>query len=75
MPRLKEIFADAGITLGQAQVGSESPRQQADNRENNDNSTRSAIPDFGGSVGTQPVGTQGSTLRLVTSRGLVDTFA
>lgn len=75
MPRLKEIFADAGITLGQAQVGSESPRQPADNRENNDNSTRGGVSDFGGSVGTQPVGTQGSTLRVVASRGLVDTFA
>jgi flagellar hook-length control protein FliK len=75
MPRLKEIFADAGITLGQAQVGSESPRQPADNRENNDNSTRGGVSDFGGSLGTQPVGTQGSTLRVVASRGLVDTFA
>jgi flagellar hook-length control protein FliK len=75
MPRLKEIFADAGITLGQAQVGSESPRQPADNRENNDNSTRGGVSDFGGSLGTQPVDTQVSTLRVAASRGLVDTFA
>jgi flagellar hook-length control protein FliK len=75
MPRLKEIFADAGITLGQAQVGSESPRQSANNGENNDNSPRSSFSDLGDSPGTQS-GKQGSssTLRLIAARGLVDTF-
>jgi flagellar hook-length control protein FliK len=75
MPRLREVFADAGITLGQAQVGSESPRQSANNGENNDNSPRISFSDLGDSLGTQS-GTQGSssTLRLIAARGLVDTF-
>ena len=38
VPRLREVLADAGVTLGQTQVGSDSPQQSANGNENGDNS-------------------------------------
>lgn len=78
VPRLREILQDAGISLGQAQVGAESFQQSANNRENGDNASRggsnartadSAMPNgliAGGSTSAQ---------WLRRGNGLVDTFA
>ncbi|MDP2808797.1 MAG: flagellar hook-length control protein FliK [Rhodocyclaceae bacterium] len=74
MPRLRELLADAGITLGQAQVGS----QSAGNRENGDNSPRTP-PDSlaaGGDAGPAR-GFAGAPAHAWqrAGRGLVDVFA
>lgn len=71
LPRLREVLADAGITLGQTQVGSESPGQSAADRQTGDNAPRSASAD--NSVGTDAAG-RTAPLRVI-SRSLVDTYA
>ncbi|HEX8961556.1 MAG TPA: flagellar hook-length control protein FliK [Rhodocyclaceae bacterium] len=78
VPRLREVLQDAGISLGQTQVGAESFQQQqsAANRENGDNSWR------GGNVGATdseaaPGGilNGGASAAIRRGNGLVDTFA
>lgn len=74
MPRLREILADAGVTLGQVQVGAESFRQSAGNRENGDNSGRTAPSGrFGDSGPTRVVAAIGASA-LGSARSLVDVF-
>ena len=78
LPRLRELLADAGITLGQTHVGSESAGQSAKDRENSDNSARSLMAplEAGGNVGVLAGlvgGTTGSWQHA--GRGLVDVFA
>lgn len=75
LPRLREILADAGIQLGQAQVGSENARQSAQQEKNGDN--------FGLDRDTKTTSgsLQASTATLSAApglkigRGLVDVFA
>ncbi|MBP9712236.1 MAG: flagellar hook-length control protein FliK [Sterolibacterium sp.] len=78
LPRLREMFADAGLSLGQAHVGADSgrnhPEQSAANWENREDSSR-----FSGAL--EPL-TDGNMSHLNGSpswprqgRGLVDTFA
>lgn len=76
LPRLREVLADAGITLGQTQVGAESQGQAANDRQNGDNSSRRGIADAVGTVDSPSGqgGRDGAAYR-VTSRSLVDTFA
>lgn len=71
LPRLREVLAEAGITLGQAQIGSESPGQSAADRQTGDNAPRSASGDD--SVGADAAG-HTTPLRMI-SRSLVDTYA
>ena len=73
LPRLREMMADAGINLGQAQVGSESANhaanQSANKQENRDNQSRA-------SVGVGALRQMSSTVpwqRL--GNGMVDVFA
>jgi flagellar hook-length control protein FliK len=71
LPRLREVLADAGITLGQTQIGSESPGQSAADRQTGDNARRSAIGEnrsMGDASGVAPPS-------RVISRSLVDTYA
>lgn len=76
LPRLREILADAGITLGQAHVGSESSGQSAEKRENSDNSWRgSATGAMGDGVASTRVGTHAINPWNTTGRGMVDIFA
>lgn len=79
VPRLREILQDAGITLGQAQVGAESFQQQAGNRENGDNSSRSAHMAASAAIGDdslQAGGLSGGGAAILRrGNGLVDTFA
>jgi flagellar hook-length control protein FliK len=73
LPRLREVLADAGITLGQTQIGSESPGQSAADRQTGDNARRSAS----GNDPARPTDTLTGTatpMRVV-SRALVDTYA
>lgn len=75
VPRLREMLQDAGISLGQTQVGAESFQQSADRGENNDNRQRRS---FIGVTEDNPVtglvaGTPSQWLR--SGNGLVDTFA
>jgi hypothetical protein len=72
------MLADAGITLGQAQVGSEAPGQSANGRENGDNPQQTRA---GGSLAGLNAATTSGTARVATAwgsgtgRGLVDVFA
>lgn len=76
LPRLREILADAGITLGQTQVGAESQGQAANERQNGDNSSRRGIVDALGPADTlSGQGSRNGADYRVTSRSLVDTFA
>jgi flagellar hook-length control protein FliK len=73
LPRLREVLLDAGINLGQTQVGSESPQQFPGRGENRDNSGSAVAaagpgPDMSGPVATSPGGMRGGN-------GLVDVFA
>lgn len=76
MPRLREILADAGIQLGQTQVGAENAHQSAQQEKNGDNFAfgRNAPPDAGTSqtIATAP---QPASSGLKIGRGLVDVFA
>jgi len=78
LPRLREMLADAGINLGQAQVGADTANnaanQSANNRENRDN--------LGRNSGVDGVATSGDMLLPVgapqwikQSNGMVDVFA
>jgi flagellar hook-length control protein FliK len=75
LPRLREILADAGITLGQAQVGSESSGQSANNGENRDNSPRGVNAGFIGDSATARIATSVANPWSATGRGMVDIFA
>jgi flagellar hook-length control protein FliK len=73
IPRLREILADAGVTLGQTQVGSEAPRQWAGDGENRDNSFRGSATALGG-IAVQ-TSTSGAASWTRAGLGLVDVFA
>ncbi len=75
LPRLREILADAGITLGQAQVGSESPGQSANRHENSDNSRRGPNAVFIGDPAATRAVASSVTPWSTAGRGMVDTFA
>ncbi|MDP1607446.1 MAG: flagellar hook-length control protein FliK [Rhodocyclaceae bacterium] len=75
MPRLREMLADAGIQLGQAQVGAENARQSAQQEKNGDNfaSEPGAAHDTGPlqTIANASMAANG----LKVGRGLVDVFA
>jgi flagellar hook-length control protein FliK len=73
MPRLREMLADGGITLGQTHVGSDSSGQAANQRENGDNrsgfGSNNTISDTTIRAGSAPTPWFGR------GHGLVDVFA
>lgn len=71
LPRLREILADAGITLGQTQVGAESQGESAAQRQTGDNASRGAR----GDEANPPEETSGHATPRVVSRALVDVYA
>lgn len=74
LPRLRELLADAGITLGQAQVGSHSSGRQGQEKGDNSPQGFATLPD--NQTGTQPLALMGSLLTGQSSgRGLIDIFA
>jgi len=66
LPRLRELLADAGITLGQASVSADSPREGDDRQAGGDNR--------GTAHGDAPP-TADAPPWLQRGRGLIDTFA
>ncbi|MFA7269798.1 MAG: flagellar hook-length control protein FliK [Sterolibacterium sp.] len=79
LPRLREMLADAGVTLGQAQVGADTgnngaANQSANHRENWDNSGRTSntLDLANGLDSLRPVA---PTQWLKQGNGLVDVFA
>lgn len=76
MPRLREVLADAGITLGQTQVGAESQGQWAKERQNGDNALRHGSADATGDGESQSgAGNRNGAAQRMISRSLVDTYA
>jgi flagellar hook-length control protein FliK len=75
LPRLREVLADAGIQLGQAQVGAENARQWAQQEKNGDNSgfDRGISADL--QANQAAPGTVQAQAGLKVGRGLVDVFA
>jgi flagellar hook-length control protein FliK len=75
MPRLRELLADAGIQLGQAQVGAENARQSAQQEKNGDNFAlgQGATPETGPFQAITDMSMTPSGLKM--GRGLVDVFA
>lgn len=75
LPRLREMFADAGLSLGQAHVGSDSNYQQASTQhENNTRSSRFSHEISALEEGNMPIPRTMSAWQHQ-GRGLVDTFA
>lgn len=76
VPRLREILQDAGINLGQTQVGAESSQQSARRDENGDNRPR-GNGFAGGDADTSatPIANTATTQWLRRGNGLVDLFA
>ncbi len=77
LPRLREILADAGIQLGQAQVGAENARQWAQQEKHGDNSGFDPARAKLGDAAISPIssGSLATTSGLKGGRGLVDVFA
>jgi flagellar hook-length control protein FliK len=78
LPRLREMFADAGLSLGQANVGADSgshaAHQPFDQRGNRaDSSSFSATADDSGRGNMQAL--TGASPWLQRGRGMVDVFA
>lgn len=75
LPRLREVLADAGIQLGQAQVGAENARQSAQQGKNGDNSgfDRGSGADM--ALNQSAGGVPSARAELKMGRGLVDVFA
>lgn len=74
LPRLREVLLDAGINLGQAQIGAQSSGNSASGGENRDNSFRGQTTGNEVAIsGDTSLGSRNPWLR--TGRGLVDTFA
>lgn len=75
VPRLREILQEAGVSLGQTQVGAESFQQSADKRENGDNPTRGGSRDSGTIANGFATGNSAPPQWARRGNGLVDTFA
>lgn len=76
MPRLRETLADAGIQLGQAQVGAENARQFAQQEKNGDNFVPGRDTAFAESASSQSMtGGAEMPISLKAGRSLVDVFA
>lgn len=78
LPRLREVLADAGIQLGQAQVGADTSSQwarQDETRHNAGGSSRSDADDTITTGVTSGSGSLSGTAWLRQGNGLVDAFA
>jgi flagellar hook-length control protein FliK len=78
LPRLREVLQEAGITLGQAQVGSESPQQPPAHKENGDNRGNAAATAHDARDGRgMPPGfaVNAPTAWVSSGRGMIDIFA
>lgn len=74
LPRLREMLAESGIQLGQAQVGAENPRQMTQQDKNGDNFPAEHSHETGKGLQLGTTDTAPSVV-LKPGRGLVDVFA
>jgi flagellar hook-length control protein FliK len=77
LPRLREVLADAGIQLGQAQVSAENARQWAQQEKHGDNSASDqnrGNPE-NAAISRVSSGSLSTGTVLKTGRGFVDVFA
>lgn len=77
LPRLREVLADAGIQLGQAQVSAENAHQWAQQEKHGDNSGSDRDRGNTVSAAISPIssGNLSTATTLKAGRGLVDVFA
>jgi len=78
MPRLREMLSSAGISLGDANVGTQLPQQNRDNAPQfaNTPSNGGRIADENAILGKDSqMGSTSGTLPILRGRGLVDLFA
>jgi len=75
LPRLREALAEAGIQLGQAQVGTENPRQSAQQEKNPDKLAALSETSAENSSIMMSSDHDSTTSGLKLGRGLVDVFA
>lgn len=75
LPRLKEIFAQAGLELGQAQVGTHDAHRSAHGDENGDNSRFDRGLALAGESRGHGMAPMSGAIGLKTGRGLIDIFA
>ncbi|MDP3689211.1 MAG: flagellar hook-length control protein FliK, partial [Sulfurimicrobium sp.] len=74
LPRLREMLADSGLSLGSATVSSDSlPQQQSSGREGSSGSSRSS--DFSGIGNMHSSLIAGGGVSLRAGSGMVDLFA
>ena len=75
LPRLREMMAENGITLGDVSVGAESFQQQADTRQNNKESSGHGYDSHLTEVNDESMGKVESPISLNRHNGIVNTFA
>ena len=76
MPRLRDVLADAGVTLGQTQVSADTLGQSANNRENSDNRSWNQASQALASDVTSTARVAGASGSWHSAgRGMVDVFA
>ena len=77
LPRLREVLADAGIQLGQAQVSAENNRQWAQQEKHGENFASDRDREMTGHAAISSVssGSLSTVAGLKAGRGLVDVFA
>lgn len=77
LPRLREALADAGIQLGQAQVGAEHGKHQAQHEKHGEDPVPDLmrIADANAAISSASSGSSSTLAALKYGRGLVDVFA
>ncbi|MDH5551736.1 MAG: flagellar hook-length control protein FliK [Nitrosomonas sp.] len=75
LPRLREMMAENGITLGDVSVGAESFQQQADTRQNNKESTGHGYDSHLSGMNGESMDNIESSIPLNRHNGIVNTFA
>jgi len=75
LPRLREMMAENGITLGDVSVGAESFQQQADTRQNSEESSGNGYDSHLSGMNDESMDKIESSIPLNRHNGIVNTFA
>lgn len=75
LPRLREMMAENGITLGDASVGAESFQQQADTQQNNEESSSHGYDSHLAGANNESMDKGETSIPLNRHNGIVNTFA
>ncbi len=75
LPRLREMMAENGITLGDVSVGAESFQQQADTQQNNEESSGHGYDSNLSGMNDESINKTESSIPLNRHNGIVNTFA